>query len=653
MEYFYKILLPISGTCIFTYKCDELLNIGAIVNVVFRKKNIIGVIVEIQNLEDVESYYEKIKSIEKIYDFNLDTRLLDLISKVASYYLESQGLILSMALPVLGKTFLEKITQYNPEKYKFLRPDLNAEQLVIYNDIMKFLSNGGYSAHLIDGVTGSGKTEVYFAIAMELVETTDKQILLLLPEISLANQITERFEKRFGVKPTIWHSSLSIKEKKQGFYGIINGSTRIIIGTRSALFLPYKNLGLIIVDEEHDQSYKQEDMVLYNARDMAVLRANIEKTSVILGSATPSIETIVNTRQGKYHLHKLTARFSDAKLPEIRVIHMKSSSKGFISAELKELMHQTLKNDKQIMLFINRRGYAPIATCSKCSLRYACPDCSTWLVKHNKYNNLQCHHCGYHTEIPNICISCGQEDSIIYIGPGIERIYKEVLKEFPDENITLISKDDISDNNDFINKLANFANGSSNIMIGTQMITKGLHFSRLSLVGVIDADMSLRSTDFRAAEKTYQLLEQVGGRAGREGSGIVILQSYEPDSRVINMIKNRQKEEFIDYIIADREKNNMPPFHRMASIVLSDVDENKVQKFANELYLAIPKISGIVVLGPAQAEIYRIRSRYRYRFMIKSPKNFNVQYYINNFISTVKKPASIRIKIDIDPYSFI
>ena len=530
---------------------------------------------------------------------------------------------------------------------------LNENQNIAKKEIISSIDKKNYNCFLIDGVTGSGKTEVYFA-AVEKSLKLGRQSLILLPEISLTEDLFKRIEKRFGIKPVMWHSGLSKGTRKEIWQNVFLGKSKLIIGARSSLFLPFKNLGVIIVDEEHDITYKQQEGIIYHARDMAISLGFYEEATVILVSATPSLESINNVNDGKYKRLNLPKRVGKAKLPIINYIDMREEeykSQEWVSESLKNEIKKSLLNGEQALIFLNRRGYAPLTLCKKCGNRLECPKCDSYLVEHKFNSRLICHQCGFSTKPIKDCSSCNSSNSLIAYGPGIERVTEEIITHFPDSRVVSLSSDN-SENSYKI--LTDMKNGLVDILVGTQIISKGHHFPLLTCVGVIDADLGMANGDLRAAERTYQLLHQVSGRAGREDRpGKAFLQTFFPDHPVIEALVNEEREKFIESELLIRKKNKLPPFGRLASIILSDKDEKKILSFCKVLKRNIPSYSGIIVLGPAPAPVTKVRGKIRYRFLIKAKKDINIQKFLHLWMDNIKKPSSLQISVDIDPYYFL
>lgn len=534
--------------------------------------------------------------------------------------------------------------------------DLSPDQLTAAKALTANVSDDNFHVALLEGVTGSGKTEVYFeAIATCLKE--GRQALVLLPEIALTAQWLSRFEDRFGSKPVEWHSDLSQSMRRRSWRAVIDGRADIVVGARSALFLPFAKLGLIIVDEEHESSFKQDEGVPYNARDMAVVRGKIGSCPVVLASATPSLESLINARSGKYEHLLLPSRYGGATLPDVNIVDLKQHKLGsqrWISDPLRVAMEETLTKGQQVMLFLNRRGYAPLTLCDTCGHRLQCPHCSAWLVEHRLMKRLQCHHCGFTTALPKNCSECGAEESFKACGPGIERLVEEAEALFPDRRIAMMASDTISSPRAAAEFVAAMDRGEIEILIGTQIVAKGYHFPNLTLVGIVDADLGLAGGDLRAAERTYQLLSQVTGRAGRESiTGKVYLQSYLPEHPVIEAIAKQEGEAFFKLEAEGRESAGMPPYGRLAALILSGPNAESVANFASDLARQAPMGEKIRVLGPAPAPLSMIRGRYRYRFLVKCTKDIQIQSVLGKWLQGRKVPNNIRLQIDIDPYNFM
>ncbi len=642
-----KILLPLAKLFPLDYFIPNKLKlvIGDLVIVPFRKKELTGIVWQLDN-EIIETT-NKIKSIKQKVplEFRFNQEMLNLIKWVANYYMTEFGSVAKLVLPIDIAEQPIKI-KYQELKKDFMLPILSIEQ----QQVLCLLSRSNKPS-IIKGITGSGKTEIYFHLLVDYLKQ-GKQILIMLPEIALSQQIIKRFTLRFGFQPVIWNYTVTKAQKKMILRGVLSNEVKVLIGTRSSLFLPYNNLGLIVVDEEHDSSYKQDDGILYNARDVAILRGNLSKIKVVLCSATPSIETIYNASANKYQLIELSNRYREATLPEIRIIDMKKeklSKDSYLSKELIILIGTKLARKEQVLLFLNRRGYAPLILCKLCGYRFTCNFCSAWLVVHKFNKKLECHHCGYQSRIYTFCPDCQEEDSLIVCGPGIERIEEEARYLFPNSKIAVISKDYASKNEKMSELLCKMERSEIDILIGTQMITKGYHFPNLTLVGVIDADLgAIGVGDLRSSERNYQLLHQVGGRAGREDKkGMVLMQTYYPDNIMFSCIKNGE-DQFLQYELAARRVENMPPFTKMASIILSGKNEYKVFEISKHLVSIAPK-SSARILGPSSAFMSKLAGKFRYRILIIVDRKFNLQKFLQIWLKLIKIPSFCHLIVDIDP----
>jgi primosomal protein N' (replication factor Y) len=532
----------------------------------------------------------------------------------------------------------------------------NEAATALIGDVQKAGAEGGFSVTLLDGVTGSGKTEVYFeAIAAALAR--DQQVLVLLPEIALTTQWLERFHRRFGTAPLEWHSDLTGVERRLGWRAVIGGKAQVVVGARSSLFLPFPELGLIVIDEEHDTSFKQEDGVIYNARDMAVVRGRLGDIPVVLASATPSLETVTNAETGRYRRLRLPERHGGAQLPTIIAIDMRQESlerQSWLSQSLQQAITRTLAAGEQTMLFLNRRGYAPLTLCRHCGHRLECPNCTAWLVEHRLRGRLECHHCGLSIRPPENCPECGAEDSLAACGPGVERLAEEVALRFPKARFAIMASDTLQGPAAAARLVRRMQEREIDILIGTQIMAKGHHFPYLTLVGVIDADLGLAGGDLRASERTFQLLHQVSGRAGREERpGQVLLQSYQPDHAVMEALVSGDRDRFLESEARERERHVMPPFGRLAALIVSSPDGRQADEAARVLARSRPADSRVQVLGPAPAPLAILRGRHRRRLLVKAPRAVNMQAFLRAWLDRSRLPNSVRVQVDVDPYSFM
>jgi len=517
---------------------------------------------------------------------------------------------------------------------------------------------GGYNAALLDGVTGSGKTEVYLeAVAEALASDPSAQALVLLPEIALTQAVLARFEARFGTAPIEWHSAIKPAMRRRAWREVAAGRARLVIGARSALFLPFANLKLIVIDEEHDPSYKQDEGVAYQARDLAVARAKLGECTIVLASATPSLETLVNAQSGRYAHIKLPARHGVAVLPDVQLIDLRLDppEKGkWLSPKLVEATAEALSRGEQALLYMNRRGYAPLTLCRACGHRMQSPETESWLVEHRYSGRLVCHLTGYSMPKPKACPKCLTPDSFVSIGPGVERIHEEVIERFPEARVEIFSSDTAPNGEAVRALIERMEKGEIDVLIGTQIVAKGHNFPLLTLVGVIDADLGLKGGDLRAGERTYQMLSQVAGRAGRaELKGRALIQTYAPDEAVMQALAAMDRDGFLEAEAQTRELVGMPPYGRLAAIIVSSPSEEQVNAAANELGAAAPNAEGVDVWGPAPAPLAVVRGRHRRRFLIRADRGVDLSAYMAAWASRVKLTTAVRVQIDIDPYSFL
>ncbi|WP_082733717.1 primosomal protein N' [Polycladidibacter hongkongensis] len=515
----------------------------------------------------------------------------------------------------------------------------------------------GFTAFLLDGVTGSGKTEVYFEAIAEALRQ-GQQALILLPEIALTAQLLERFEERFGTKPAEWHSKVPGRRRAQTWRGVASSEVKVVIGARSALFLPFKQLGFIVVDEEHDGAYKQDDRVPYNARDMAVVLGHISAFPVVLASATPTVESRINVEMGRYRLLSLPERASGAALPTLTSIDMRvdGPERGkWIAPQLMTRLRETLANGDQALLFLNRRGYAPLTLCRTCGHRFHCENCSAWLVEHRFKGKLVCHHCGYSQPTPPACPECGRADSLVACGPGVERVAEEVIDAFPEARVLVLSSDMGGGAERIAKEMKLVEDGEVDIVIGTQLVAKGHNFPQLTLVGVIDADLGLANGDPRAAEKTYQLMAQVTGRAGRiHGKGVGILQTYNPEQPVIRALLSGNPESFYAVETESRKNAALPPFGRLAALIISAEDRLWAEKYSRVLAQSAPACEQVTILGPAEAAMAQVRGRFRFRLLVMTRRAFDLQGFLRSWLQSAPPPTrGLRVQVDIDPQSFL
>lgn len=532
-------------------------------------------------------------------------------------------------------------------------PVLNTEQQAALNQLHDMPA--GFGVALLDGVTGGGKTEVFFEAVADCLRA-GQQAAILLPEIALTHTFLTRFEKRFGVRPAEWHSGMTPAQRTRIWRGVLDGTVRAVVGARSSLFLPFHELGLLVLDEEHDGAFKQSDGVNYHARDMAVVRANLAGAKVILSSATPSVESRNNANSGKYTHIRLESRFADAQLPDITALDMRAEGpdKGeWIAPKLAREIFSTLDRGEQVLLFLNRRGYAPMTLCRACGHQYQCPDCSTWLVEHRFRGVLMCHHCGHEVRKPEACGQCGVDDGLVPIGPGIERVAEEAAARFPDARRVILSSD-MGSNAAIRDRFAEIERGEYDLIIGTQLVAKGHHFEKLTLVGVLDADLGLAHGDPRAAEKTFQILTQVTGRAGRAAkSGRAFLQTYHPDHPVMQAMVKGDSEAFYAHELEMRKQAELPPFGRLAALIISANEHDVAFDYARRLLSVAPKADGLKLFGPVDAPVAMVRGRHRVRLLAQGPRDLDLSGYVRFWLSQADKPrGNLQVRVDIDPMSF-
>jgi primosomal protein N' (replication factor Y) len=568
-----------------------------------------------------------------------------------------RGLIQAGALV---PTELPEFLPFQEPDPSFAAPSLNEDQARAASALRAGVAAKKFSAHLLDGVTGSGKTEVYFEAVAEALRQ-NRQVLILLPEIALTVQFLERFAARFGVRPTEWHSDLSQKERRRAYRAVMRGEARVVVGARSSLFLPFPELGLVIVDEEHEQAFKQQDGAIYHARDMAVVRARIEDCPVVLASATPSLESFVNATGGRYSHLRLATRHGAAELPEVRLIDLRHERDApevehkaqWLSPPLRVALEKVLGAGEQAMLFLNRRGYAPLTLCEACGHKFTCPNCSAWLVEHKYRRRLACHQCGYELPMPSSCPQCNETGTLIPCGPGVERVAEEFAAFFPNARYSIASSDILHGPAETQAAIRAFARREIDVLIGTQIVAKGHHFPQLTLVGVVDADLGGSDGDLRARERTFQLLHQVSGRAGRaEKPGLVLLQTRNPEDAVMQALARGDRDGFYEQERSFREASQSPPFGRLAALVISGYDGEVVRAIARALGKAAPVARDVKVWGPTPAFYALLRGQTRERLLVQAARGVDVQAYLKAWLALVKVPASVRVTVDVDPVSF-
>jgi len=658
-----NILLPLPFNQTFQYLCneEEKVELGDFVLVPFKDKIVTGCIWENKSKLKKKLPKKKIRNIEKKLNFSpLNKQNRDFIDWVSNYTMNNLGSTLKLCLSI-KQTFKKKKIEKIKEQFLNLpseKPLLTKEQLNAKKYIFNKINDKKFSTIVIDGVAGSGKTEVYFeAIGKCLMEK--KQVLVLLPEISMTTQWFDRFKKKFKTNPLLWHSDIKGSEKIKIWKSILEDNVNIVVGARSSLFLPFKNLGLIIIDEEHDQSFKQEEGIIYNARDMAVVRAKISNIPIILCSATLSIETKLNVLERKYDVVKLKQAYGEAGLPEVKIIDLGKNppEKGmWLADEVHRELKKTIESGNQALFFLNRRGFAPYVFCNSCYKKILCPNCDVGLVFHKKIDNLICHHCGYKSLLENnkkICKESEKKCDLFLYGPGVEKIYEEIKNKNKNLNIEILTSDEMQKKGKGETILRKFEREEINVIIGTQILAKGHHFPKLTLVVIVDADFGFIGGDLRAAEKTFQLLMQVSGRSGRSRlSGKVLIQSTMADNPILKKIKEFDLNGFFLEELNIRKESGLPPFKKLCSLMLISKNEKKLNDFCRKMKVNIEPSNEFEVLGPAPPFISYVRGKYRKRFIIRCAKNKNIQKFVSIWLKKLQTPFDLKVSIDIDPYNF-
>ena len=643
-----QVLLPKIFNFPFTYNSNIQSKIGNLVEVPFGSKKEIGVIWKNNYLEPNNI---QIKDIKKITEYSINRKLIDFIEWFSSYNMVPIGLVLKMAIGGTDKFIKVNDTLSRSKKTNKKTYLLNQEQ----RKALKFLEkvNNTFDVSVLQGTTGSGKTLVYFERIKKIIEKKN-QALVLLPEIFLTNDFKTRFEDFFGFEPAIWHSKITPKQKRIIWKGIINNKIKILVGARSALLLPFKKLGIIIVDEEHDTSYKQDEGVIYNARDMAISRANFEKIPIHLITSIPSIETYNNILKKKYRHFKILRRFQDYPLPKTKIINLniEKITKKFIANETVELVKKFLDKGEQVLFFINRRGYSPFLICKKCGHKKTCPNCSLYLTYHKLKNKAVCHHCSLEKKIAIKC-KLGENCEFAMYGPGVEKIYEEVEQIFSQKKIRIFSSDYLKSKKKTKNFFREINEKKIDILIGTQMISKGFNFPKLNCIVVIDADFSGRGYDLRTTEKNIQLYHQLSGRAGRFSSeSLIIYQTLSPQDVILNELIKNKSEELLQNELQIREKNKLPPFTRLVSLIISSKDRSLSLQGAREIKIKLNKLNDIEVLGPVDSPLLKIKKYFRTRLLLRFNNHLLMQKKITNVLNKLKISPKIKLTVDVDPVNF-
>ncbi len=712
-----SVLLPLKFDQLLTYQADTALPSGTLVEVPLGKKSLIGCVWtgETQSIDD-----KRVKKIVQILDApRFQQPFRDFIDWVARFTLSTRGQVLKLALregelrhqPLLQKKLRlcgavpdkqspqrQRVTMLLQDGFARTRAEILGEtgvssavvaamrQAGLLEEVsvpsappqpLQLAAHGGLSQAqeeaaqqlrglikdkmfqpvLLRGATGSGKTEVYFEAVREALQQ-GQQALVMVPEIALTAQFLSRFEQRFGAPPVIWHSQISLAKRAEAWRHIASGAANVVVGARSSLFLPFHKLGVIVVDEEHESAYRQEDNVLYHARDMAVARAKFEQCPVILASATPSLESWANARSGRYKRLELAERFGQKSLPRIECVDLRSfkmKSGEWLSPPLRAQLEATFHAGQQSLLFLNRRGFAPLTLCRACGHRVTCPQCAAYLVEHKHKNRLQCHHCGFSQSMPNACPSCGKADSFVSVGVGVERVAEDVKTLFPQARVMTLSSDQTGGLAQLHAEIEKIETHQVDIIVGTQLVAKGHNFPGLTFVGVVDGDFSLGSGDPRAGERTFQVLNQVIGRAGRGAvAGHALVQTLAPEHPVLKALLKGDWEAFYEAEADQRQSAGLPPSGRLAAVIVSDEDVSTAFSYARALARLAPKQDGIRVLGPAEAPLLRLKGRFRYRLLVKAAKDADLQAYLRGWIKQAPVPkARLKCVVDVDPYTFL
>ena len=648
----YPILLPNIFNYPFTYESNLDLKIGEYVSVPFGKNKLTGVVWD--KLEENEQKKFKLKKVfKKLKVKPLKKTTINFLNWFSEYNIIPKGMALKLML--LSNNAIEDNIKNN---FQVFESNIKNNSIKLSEDQKKSLKemvilNNKFRVHVLQGTTGSGKTFVYFE-ALKSIIKKGFQGLILLPEIGLTGQFEQKFVEYFGFNPAVWHSGISKKKKEIIWNGISNGKIQVIIGARSSLFLPFKKLGIIIVDEEHDQSFKQDEGITYNARDMAIARASFENIPINLITSVPSVETYENIKKGKYGLSRLNQRYQNASLPNYEIINLNNSKlekQSWLSNEIIKKVNSHLEKKDQVLFFLNRRGFSPNVLCNKCYTSFSCPNCSINLVYHKNKGNLLCHYCGYKSHLKRDCSKEGNCE-FIFSGPGVERISDEVKRKFPDKKIEIFSSDTMN-KKDSMDKLDKIIKNETNILVGTQLISKGFHFPSLNCIVVVDIDLSSQGHDLRGAEKNLQLYHQLSGRAGRTGKpATVYFQTYNHDTKVIDDITNKNPDIFLERELEIRKKNKLPPFQRFISLILTGENEHKLETEALGFKNFIEtKIEG-KVLGPVNAPIFRLKRKFRVRLLIRGVKSMKIQNSVAKIIPNYKFAAGIKLSVDVDPINF-
>ena len=623
---------------------------GSIVLVPFGKEKEVGVIWDKQ--EETKRKF-KIKTILEKKSISFDENIVKFINWFSLYNLVPKGMVLKMFLgdkSFSSKNFDLPSDVVSKKKIKF---NLSSQQKKCLKDINSFGSK--FNVTLLQGVTGSGKTIVYFEKIRETI-IKNKQTLVLLPEIFLTSQFNKRFEDYFGFKPAIWHSKITKKNRKIMWQNIMNGKIKLVVGARSSLFLPFKNLGFIVVDEEHDSSYKQDEGIRYNARDMAIYRASIENIPILLSTSIPSLETYRNIKNKKYNFTKLEKRYKNFSLPNTEIVNLSLNKKNkniWLDIKTLDLVKKYLQKKEQVLFFVNRRGYAPLMICKSCGNKLSCPNCSIFLTFHKHLNKAMCHHCGYKTNTKQTCKKTNLNCEFQMYGPGVEKVFSELKQIFPDKIIKILSSDFLNKKKETLNLLNDIERNKINILVGTQLISKGFNFPNLNCIVVVDADFSGMGFDLRSNEKNIQLYNQLSGRAGRfSKDSLIIYQTFDPSDKTLNSIIENKQEKFFEEEIYLREQKNLPPFSRLIAFIISSKNERESYLEAQKIKRSLSLLKDADILGPVSSPIFKIKNKYRTRLLLRSKSNIFIQKDISKILKKINISKKIKLTVDVDPLNF-
>ena len=628
----------------------EKLKPGCLVLVPFGKEKELGVV---WNEQQETNRNFKLKTILEKKDVSFGENLVKFINWFSLYNLVPKGMVLKMFLGDKSLFLKEKNFSFKNEIKKKIKFILNKNQKKCLDDLNSF--GNKFNVSLLQGVTGSGKTIVYFEKIKEII-SRNKQALVLLPEIFLTNQFDQRFEDYFGFKPAIWHSKISKKKRKIIWHNIINGKIKLVVGARSSLFLPFKNLGLIVVDEEHDSSYKQDEGIRYNARDMSISRASIENIPVILSTSIPSLETYNNVKNKKYNFTRLKKRYKNFSLPSTEIVKLNLDKKNkniWLDIKTLSLVKKYLDKEEQVLFFLNRRGYAPFMICKKCGYKLSCPNCSIFLTFHKHVNKAMCHHCGHKETIYKNCKKGELKCDFQMYGPGVEKIFSELKKIFPEKKISILSSDFLKKKKETENLLSDIEKNKVNILVGTQLISKGFNFPNLNCIVVVDADFSGMGFDLRSNEKNIQLYNQLSGRAGRfSKNSLIIYQTFNPEDQTLKNILKNEEDEFLEEEIYLRKEKKLPPFTRLIAFIISSKNEKESFLEAQKIKRVLSSLRNVEIMGPVTSPIFKIKNKYRTRLLLRSNNNNFIQKQIKKILKSINISKKIKLTVDVDPLNF-